>query len=146
MLAWKMCSLNWRADIWLKQTKNRRVNNTYLPMAASPDTHDRQYWPLGQLIACRIREFVREPEALFWVYGFPIVMTVILGIAFRDQPVEKIIVDVVENPLASTTREALASAQGPQRFKAEIFQESAARLRLRTGKTDVIVVAGGTEA
>src|SRR5262245_12840949 len=126
-----MCSLNWRADIWLKQTKDPRLNNTFLPMAASFDTHDRRSWPLGTLIACRIREFVREPEALFWVYGFPILMTVALGIAFRNQPVEKIVVDVVENPLAAATREALVSAQGPQRFKAEVFEESTARLRLR---------------
>ena len=28
--------------------------------------------PLAQLILCRLREFYREPEAIFWVYGFPI--------------------------------------------------------------------------
>ena len=42
----------------------------------------------------RLREFYREPEAVFWVYGFPILLMVGLGIAFRNQPVEKITVDV----------------------------------------------------
>ena len=55
--------------------------------------------------------FIREPEALFWVYGFPIVMTVALGIAFRNQPVEQqYAVDVIENPKAEATQKALISA------------------------------------
>src|SRR5262245_27728086 len=141
MRAWKMYSLNSRADTWPKRTKKRLLNNSHIRMATSLDTNDRRYWPLGQLIVSRIREFVREPEALFWVYGFPIVMTIALGIAFRNQPIEKISVDVVENPQGPATRDALASAEGPQRFKAEIFPETEASRRLRTGKTDVIVVA-----
>ncbi|MFN0055282.1 MAG: hypothetical protein ACKV0T_24315, partial [Planctomycetales bacterium] len=61
------------------------------PPASSPPS---RYWPLGQLVLCRIREFYREPEAIFWVYGFPILTMVALGIAFRNQPVERIQVDV----------------------------------------------------
>ena len=38
-----------------------------------------RYRPLPQLILSRVREFYREPEALFWVYGFPILMIVVLG-------------------------------------------------------------------
>ena len=49
----------------------------------------RRYSPLGQLVLARLREFYREPEAVFWVYGFPILMAVALGIAFRNQPVEQ---------------------------------------------------------
>ena len=50
--------------------------------------------PIGQLTISRIREFYREPATLFWVYGFPIVLAVGLGIAFREQPAERIVVDV----------------------------------------------------
>ena len=57
-----------------------------------------RYWPLGQLILARLREFYREPEAIFWVYGFPILIIVALGIAFRNKPVERITVDVQESP------------------------------------------------
>jgi len=53
------------------------------------------YWPLAQIVLARVREFYREPEALFWVYGFPILMTLALCIAFRNQPVEQIVVDIV---------------------------------------------------
>ncbi len=41
------------------------------------------------LVLARLREFIREPEAVFWVYGFPILMTVGLGIAFRNRPIER---------------------------------------------------------
>ena len=98
-----------------------------------------RYWPLGQLILARVREFVREPEALFWVYGFPILMTIGLGIAFRNKPVEKIVVAIVEGPYAAATEEALKSPDGPARFEAEIFTADEARQRLRTGRADIVV-------
>src|SRR5262245_16682074 len=99
-----------------------------------------QYWPLWQMILSRLREFLREPEAIFWVYGFPILMTAALGVAFRNRPVEQIVVDIVERPLAAKTQQSLAQAETPERFKAEIVSDEEARKRLRTGKTDLIVV------
>ena len=39
--------------------------------------------PLYQLILARVREFTREPEAMFWTYGFPLAMAIALGIAFQ---------------------------------------------------------------
>jgi hypothetical protein len=106
----------------------------------------RTYSPLKQLIIARLREFFREPEAVFWVYGFPVLMVVALGIAFRNQPVEKIVVDVVSGPRAAATVEALSAAATPERFKAEAFSDEQARLRLRTGKTDVVVAPGDVSA
>src|SRR3954468_15070383 len=100
----------------------------------------QRYWPLGQLALSRVKEFFREPEALFWVYGFPILMTIALGIAFRNQPVEQIAVDVVDGPQGVATRDALLSSKTPERFKAEIYSDQEARLRLRTGRTDLVVV------
>ena len=41
--------------------------------------------PLGQLTLARFREFYREPEALFWVFGFPVVLAAALGLAFRNR-------------------------------------------------------------
>ena len=50
--------------------------------------------PLIQLSLARLREFYRQPEAIFWVYFFPVLMVIALGIAFRNKPVEKITVDI----------------------------------------------------
>jgi ABC-2 type transport system permease protein len=101
-----------------------------------------RYWPLGQLILARLREFYREPEAIFWVYGFPIVMVVLLGVAFRNKPVESVRLDIIENPLAKETKNALLKNEADkQQFEIETNDESPARMRLRTGKIDLIVVA-----
>ena len=40
--------------------------------------------PLVELTLARFREFLREPEAVFWVFAFPVIMTCALGIAFRN--------------------------------------------------------------
>jgi hypothetical protein len=102
-------------------------------------TESAHYWPLGQLILARLREFIREPEAVFWVYGFPIVMTFILGIAFRNQSAERLVVDVVDSEAAPAIKQALESSETPGRFKAEIHTAEEAATRLRTGKTDVVL-------
>jgi ABC-type multidrug transport system permease subunit len=100
----------------------------------------RRYSPLGQLILARLREFYREPEAVFWVYGFPLLMVVALGIAFRNKPVEQLAVDVAEGPFSKAVAEALRQKE---RFKVQEHDLAACRLRLRIGKTELVVVASG---
>jgi ABC-type polysaccharide/polyol phosphate export permease len=106
-------------------------------------TSSKRYSPLGQLVLARLREFFREPEALFWVYGFPIVIVVALGIAFRNKPVERITVDLQKRPGAEATlekaKEALARDEKVQ-YVVQVHAEAECRLRLRTGKTDVVVI------
>src|SRR3989449_4267354 len=48
-----------------------------------------------QLALSRMREFYREPEAVFWVFGFPIVLAFALGLAFRNTGPGKLQVGVV---------------------------------------------------
>jgi ABC-2 type transport system permease protein len=63
--------------------------------------------PLYTLTRARILEFVREPEALFWVFAFPIIMALVLGFAFRDRPPDPLPVGVVEGPTAAAISGAL---------------------------------------
>ena len=51
------------------------------------ETQPRQS-PLAQLTLVRFLEFIREPEALFWVFVFPILLAAWLGLAFRNRPPE----------------------------------------------------------
>ncbi len=46
----------------------------------------RGFWshPLVQLTLVRLREFYREPEAVFWVHLFPLLM--ILGLGWHSIP------------------------------------------------------------
>jgi ABC-type multidrug transport system permease subunit len=48
-------------------------------------TSSRPRPALVELTLVRLREFVREPEAVFWVFVFPILMTCALGLAFRSR-------------------------------------------------------------
>ena len=52
------------------------------------------YTPLLELTLARLREFYREPAAVFWVYVFPLLLAVALGFAFREKPVAKITIDI----------------------------------------------------
>ena len=44
-----------------------------------------RWHPLGQMVLARLREFYREPEAIFWVYCFPLLLAVVLGLAFAGR-------------------------------------------------------------
>ena len=57
--------------------------------------------PLFQLTLVRFREFLREPEALFWVFGFPLLLAAGLGLAFRNTPAEVLAVGVVGTDLTA---------------------------------------------
>lgn len=103
---------------------------------SSPAT-TRRYSPVTQLILARVREFWREPEAIFWVYGFPLLLVVALGIAFRNKPQDRVAVDVVEGPQA---QEVVNLLSRNNRFTIQAHDQEDCRRRLRTGKTEVVVV------
>src|SRR5665213_3071084 len=61
--------------------------------------------PLVQLTLVRFLEFVREPEALFWVFVFPILLAAGLGIAFRNRPAEVLSIAAVTPQLAQSLQQ-----------------------------------------
>jgi len=95
--------------------------------------------PLIQLSLARMREFVREPEAIFWVFGFPIVMAFALGIAFRNRGPGELRVAVARG--AGDSALAATLDRSP-RLAAAVLDSAAARLQLRTGRVALLVVPG----
>ncbi len=97
--------------------------------------------PLWHLTLARVREFYREPAALFWVYGFPLVLAGALGLAFSEKPVPAAIVDVQDDPAnpdaTERLRAALAADPG---VTVAVHDAAACRQRLRTSKADAVVV------
>ena len=67
--------------------------------------------PLVELTRSRFREFLREPEAVFWVFAFPVIMTCALGVAFRARGTEAVIVGIASGEGEAAIRQAL-EAQG----------------------------------
>jgi ABC-type multidrug transport system permease subunit len=105
------------------------------------DGFARRYSPLNQLILARLREFYRQPEAIFWVYGFPILMVVALGLAFRNKPADRIIVDVQQDGENSAPAQQVVEMLGQnETFKVHLGDPPECRLRLKTGKTALVVV------
>ena len=95
--------------------------------------------PLVQLTLARMREFYREPEAIFWVFGFPIVLAFALGIAFRNRGPGELRVAVLEGPGDSAVAAALAGAPG---LTPAVLDSGAARLQLRTGRVALLIEPG----
>src|SRR5260370_34759954 len=70
--------------------------------------------PLVQLTLVRFYEFIREPEALFWVFAFPILLAAGLCIAFRNRPAEVLKIAVVTPEIAPSLRpEKIIQGQPP---------------------------------
>ena len=97
--------------------------------------------PLWQLSVAKVREFLREPEAVFWVFVFPVLLTLALGIAFRTKGPDEIAVGVLRGPGAERAAAALDAAAG---LDAQVLDRAAAAERLRAGKIALVVVPGST--
>jgi ABC-type multidrug transport system permease subunit len=95
--------------------------------------------PLAQLVLARIREFYREPEVVFWVYGFPLILAVGLGIAFTRKEPKPPEVDV-QGTAGNSQVAALASLLQSKGLPTEIHTEAESMQRLTTGKTALIIV------
>ena len=68
--------------------------------------------PIVELTLARLREWVREPEAIFWAFVFPIVMSVALAVAFPRQDSRPVIVGLADVPAAAAIRGALNGREG----------------------------------
>jgi ABC-type multidrug transport system permease subunit len=102
-----------------------------------------RYSPLLELTLCRAKEFLREPEAIFWVFAFPVLLAVALGLAFREKGPDQIPVGVVAVAERAAAADQALAALGkspvllPRRYEAAEGREA-----LRTGKISLLVEAG----
>src|SRR2546422_11749515 len=88
-----------------------------------------------------MREFYREPEAIFWVFGFPIVLAFALGIAFRSRGPGELRVAVLRGPGDSAL--AVALRRGAPGLAVTVLDSGEARLALRAGRGALGVASGG---
>lgn len=94
--------------------------------------------PLTELTLARVRELIREPEAVFWVFVFPIVLTAILGLAFRSRPPEALPVALVAGP---TSEARLAAVALDSELKPRVLSETEAQDALARGRVVLVVSA-----
>jgi len=99
-----------------------------------------EYWrPLWQLTLARFREQLRQPEVLFWVFAFPLLLAVALGLAFRNRPPEVIRVAVESGAGADSVAGLLNRSRG---LRAAVLPAPQAAEQLRKGSVTVVVVPG----
>jgi ABC-type multidrug transport system permease subunit len=97
--------------------------------------------PLVQLITVRFKEYTREPEALFWSFGFPILLAIGLGIAFRAKPPDVVHVAVADgSPQAATITSSL---RRDSTLAVEHMPLDSARAALRSGRVAVVIEPSG---
>ena len=97
--------------------------------------------PLLELTAMRVREFLREKEAVFWVFIFPVLMTFALGIAFRNTAPDKTPVAIetttaTENAKSNDVAQLLSAS--PE-VTATVMTPTEAAQALRSGKVAIVV-------
>ena len=88
---------------------------------------------LYQLTMARFRLLSREPEAIFWIFIFPILLAAGLGIAFRNRPPDVL-------PVAATTQQLTQALSVDKGLNATEMDETAGRHALATGAILLLAV------
>src|SRR3954470_2468634 len=104
----------------------------------APSAPDRRYSAMRELTLWRVREFLREPEAVFWVFAFPVLLAFALGIAFKNRGPQPVRIAVESGSPAAAAM--VAMLESDPTVKAEVVDPAAAQNELRTGKVQAVVV------
>jgi ABC-2 type transport system permease protein len=81
---------------------------------------------LYQLSITRLKLTLREPEAIFWIFVFPILLAIGLGIAFRNRPADIL-------PVAATTPQLTQALAADKGLRASLLDETSGRHELAVG-------------
>jgi ABC-type multidrug transport system permease subunit len=95
--------------------------------------------PVVELTKARLHEFLREPEAVFWVFIFPILLAFALGIAFRTKVDQPVYVGVEQTDGAERTLDVLRSARG---IEPRLVPPARLDIALRNGEVQLVVKPG----
>jgi ABC-2 type transport system permease protein len=101
---------------------------------------ERRLHPLVELTMARIHEFLREPEIIFWVFAFPILLVCALGIAFRNTGPEKIRIAVERSDAGANKESALIEALSRSGdIEALLLSPDEASQALRSGRVALVI-------
>ena len=95
----------------------------------------------GALLGARMKELWREPEVIFWVFVFPLLLALGLGIAFRNKPAEVTPIAVVNNSHAQEVMDLLQRSPSKNSIHADVLDEKTALDRFRLGQYSLLVTS-----
>ena len=88
------------------------------------------------------REYLRTPEAIFWSYGFPVVMAIVLGLAFREgepQPVPVAVLQLQEAEANARASALFNRLQVDDRLAVRLVDQQEADRALTMGAVDLVI-------
>jgi ABC-2 type transport system permease protein len=106
---------------------------------APPPIRNGRWSGFFNLLVARAKEMQREPEVIFWVFVFPLLLASGLGIAFRNKPADVTRVIVIAGQGADHVAQLLKAAPGHSSFRVQILPEDQARKSFRLGKSDLVI-------
>lgn len=100
---------------------------------------NNRYNAFRELMLFRFRAFYREPAAMFWSYGFPVILTVSLGIAFRSKPPQPVFVQIADGPEAKAVQRSILKHDSSDLLHVSIAAETNALHALAVSECAVVV-------
>ena len=125
------------------------AHETPVASIKSPPARRNGRWSgYTHLLKARLLELKREPEVVFWVFVFPLLLALGLGIAFRNKPADAASIAIVAGSGSQDASSLLANSPQHDHFKIHALTADEARLGFRLGKFDIVIEpnsAGGFE-
>jgi len=111
--------------------------------ASLPPPLNGRWSGFASLLMARMRELIREPELIFWIFGFPLLLALGLGIAFRNKPAEVTSIAIVSGPGAQDVANMIQGSPQGSSIKAQLLDQSQALQAFHFGKYDLVVEPDG---
>src|ERR1700688_2834415 len=113
---------------------------------AHPPRSNGRWSGYSHLLMARLLELKREPEVVFWVFVFPLLLALGLGIAFRNKPADAVRVAIVEGTGSQDAEALLARSTQHELFKIQTLSADEAQKGFRLGKFDLVIEPDGKGA
>src|SRR3954470_17088982 len=101
------------------------------PLQPTPPRRNGRWSGYAHLLMARMLELKREPEVVFWVFIFPLLLALGLGIAFRNKPGNAVSVAIVQGSGTQDAQSLLARSSQHDLFKMHVLDAEAARQGFR---------------
>ena len=108
-----------------------------------PPRRNKRWSGYTHLLTARMLELKREPEVVFWVFVFPLLLALGLGIAFRNKPSDAASVAIVAEAGSERAKSLLEHSQRHASFKIQVQNAEEARKGFRLGKYDLVIEPDG---
>jgi ABC-2 type transport system permease protein len=95
--------------------------------------------PIWRLFVFRMKSLAREPGSLFWIFAFPVLTSLALGLSFDNRSLSEVSIAVADGPGAEGLTRDLDDAEGVRAARVPLER---AREMLRVGQVALVVTSG----